>query len=174
MLPSTTAGGQVKIVEVSKTKDVLSSRNFFVTLINLVLLAFAYNNLPIDVSADVILDTISAGDLGAIVGLIVTNLLNPILRIISGAGWSWGFLKSANFWTQALTVLLGVLATSGIMFPDGAAGNIVGAVGGPITVLISMLFINLVNPLLHFFTPAKPKAVTEDGEVLSIETVPEV
>jgi hypothetical protein len=139
----------------SKTKfqATLDSRNFFVNLISIVLLAFTANGLPISVEPGDIIDAISTQDFGLILGVILPNFLNPIMKLINKtANWGWGFLKSTNFWTQTLTTLLVGLELISLQFPTGAAQEIIDAVfSGDIGLIIAALAINILNPLLHFF-----------------------
>lgn len=139
-------------------KSRIDSSNFFVTLITLILLPLVANGLdlplPANEVAEGLVTAISAGDIAAIIGVALPNIVNPVMYWINNAwnGWSWTFLKSANFWTQALTALLILLTGFGLMFPEGAAANLIDSLfGGEITAILLALLINVINPFIHFF-----------------------
>lgn len=140
-----------KETKVSKT---LGSRNFFVSIISLVLFVVAKlsgANIPEGASEE-LLNAINTQDLVMIFTIALPNLVNPILKIIKDKLWTWKIFKSKNFITQAGTVLLMGLAGFGIAFPDGAAAQIVDSIfRGEGTVIITAIVINIVNPLYHFF-----------------------
>lgn len=150
---------QLETIQIwEKIRATAGSQNFFVSLISVFLFALDINNLGINVSAEQILEAIQSGESNAII-LIIVNLVNPILKLINRtAEWSWDFLKSQNFITQALTVLLlGATYFIGIQFPEGAATEVVGAFGtGAITAILAAVVINIVNPIIHFFDMDKP------------------
>lgn len=146
-------------------KNRLDSSNFFVTLITLILLPLMANGLdlplPADEVADQLVTAVSAGDIGAIIAVVLPNIINPVMYWINNAwsGWSWGFLKSVNFWTQALTAILILLTGFGLMFPEGAAANLIDSLfGGEITAIILALVVNIINPFIHFFKGKKAEA----------------
>lgn len=136
-----------------KLQATLSSQNFFVSLISVILLAFELNNLSLGVGAEQIVDTVSSGDVGRIAALFLVNFLNPILKLVQKtAQWTWGFLRSPNFWTQLATVVLVALSGLGIVFPDGAASGVVDAIfTGEFQAIGIALVVNVFNPLYHFF-----------------------
>lgn len=141
----------------TKITSTLESRNFFVSLVSIVLLALEANNLSLGTDAGTIIDTVASADVGRIVSLVLVNFLNPIMKIVTKtASWSWDFLKSPNFWTQVATVVLVGLSLLGILFPEGAAANIVQAIFGKEFLAIAVaLVINLINPLYHFIFDRK-------------------
>lgn len=146
----------------AKIEGTLNSRNFLVSIVSLILLAFAANNLGITADADTIVETLQGGNRGAIFGLIVLNLLNPIMKIVSkGFKWSWDFVKSKNFWTQLLTVVLSAASLSGISFPVDAPTELIDGIETKEfqTIAISIV-INILNPVWHFFfdKPVQPAA----------------
>lgn len=141
-----------------KLIDTLNSRNFFVSLISIILLAIELNGFPVSTDAGQIFDAVDAGQVSSIISIFFVNFLNPILKLASKAKkWTWDFLKSPNFITQALTVFLIGLTGFGIAFPEGAAANIVDAIfqGGFQTIVVALV-INILNPLYHFFFDKPP------------------
>jgi len=144
-------------------KSPLQSKNFLVSIITLVLLAFEANSLPINVKPEQIADVLLNRDLGAIIALIMMNFLNPIMKLATKAAkWDWGFVKSPNFWTQGLTVILVLISTFGIDFPNNAAPALITAYySKQFTVIAMALLINVVNPIYHFVKGRQAKASEE-------------
>ena len=136
-----------------KIKQTLDSRNFFVSLVSLILLAFTSNGLESGVNADQIVNIIGSNDLGAIVGLIAVNFFNPLMKIFSkGFKFEWTFLQSPNFLTQFITVVLSLVALLGVVFPTEAAAEVSNAFASREFLPIAMaLVINVANPVWHFF-----------------------
>jgi len=134
-------------------KKRIESQNFFVSLVTLLLLAFEANQLTVNVSAEQVVSVFASQDAGAIISLIFLNFLNPVMKILSKAQeWSWEFLKSANFWTQVVTVALAGVAIFGLQFPEGAAPELVEAYYSKQFSIISVaIVVNLINPIYHFF-----------------------
>jgi len=107
-----------------KLLDVANSRNFFVTLVTLFLTTFQMNNLDLGLDPSSFVDMIIAKNWGALAGIVFVNALNPILKLITNTkDWSWEFLKSWNFRTQVITVILSAAALFGIAFPTTAVGE---------------------------------------------------
>jgi nitrous oxidase accessory protein NosD len=140
-------------------KKRIESQNFFVSLVTLLLLAFEANQLTVNVSAEQVVSVFASQDAGAIISLIFLNFLNPVMKILSKAQeWSWEFLKSANFWTQVVTVALAGVAIFGLQFPEGAAPELVEAYYSKQFSIISVaIVVNLINPIYHFLKK-KPDA----------------
>ena len=136
----------------SKWAATLNSRNFFVSIISIILLMLEFNDLSTGVDAETIWEAFTSADLGRILSIVLVNFLNPIMKIIRGeASWSFGFLKSKNFWTQSLTAIFVLLAGLGIVFPDGAASALVEAIfGGQFEIISLAIVVNIINPLWHF------------------------
>jgi hypothetical protein len=145
-------------LKVVKFQETMGSKNFFVSLTTLILLVLEANGLGIDATGGEIVDAISSQDIGAIISVVVLNLLNPITKLLQqGVNWSWAFLKSMNFWTQAVTTVLVGVTLAGITFPESAANSIVEAVfSNEFNAIGTTIVINILNPLYHFFFD-KPK-----------------
>lgn len=136
-----------------KLTATLNSKNFFVSLISIILMAIELNGFNVNTDAGQIYDAIDAGQISTIISIFFVNFLNPILKLASkAASWTWDFLKSPNFITQVVTVLLIGLTGFGIAFPDGAAAAVVDSIfqGGFQTIVVALV-INILNPLYHFF-----------------------
>jgi len=157
----------------AKIQATLGSRNFFVSLISVFLLAFELNNLSLGAGAEQIIDTVTSGDVGRIAALFLVNFLNPILKLVQKtAEWSWAFLKSPNFWTQVITVILVALTGLGITFPDGAASGLVDAIfTGEFQVIAIAAVVNVLNPLYHFFFD-RPEAPEISGVLSGKISIP--
>ena len=142
-----------------KVSETLNSRNFFVSLVTLVLLGLQSNGIFLDVNPDELTDTILSRDVMGILAVLLVNGLNPILKILSKAQkWSWDFLRSPNFITQAFTVVLAALAFFGMGMPKEQGGVVAALLrdndwlllGGAITVHVG-------NSAWHFFFDRKPQ-----------------
>jgi len=143
-----------------KVNDVLGSQNFLTTLITLALFILQYNGAPIvdpeGLTGD-LYEAIKSGNLFAIVTIALPNIINPIIKIAKNK-FDAGFLKSVNFWVQFGTVILMALAGLGLQFPEGAAAELVSAIfGGEFNVIGIAVFINIINPIYHFFKNKKGK-----------------
>lgn len=138
-------------------KKRIESQNFFVSLVTLLLLAFEANQLTVNVTAEQVVSVFASQDAGAIISLIFLNFLNPVMKILSKTQeWSWGFIKSANFWTQVVTVILAGVAIFGLQFPEGAAPELVEAYYSKQFSIISVaIVVNLINPIYHFIKGKK-------------------
>lgn len=136
-----------------KVTSTAGSRNFFVNLVSLIFMMLQYNGMDTSGTPEQVVDIIAGGDLSLILGVLIANLLNPIMKIISNAQqWDWGFVKSQNFWVQVATLLLAAIAIMGVQFPDGAAARIVNTIfGGEFGAILVAIVINFVNPLYYFF-----------------------
>jgi hypothetical protein len=141
-------------------KKSIESRNFFVSLITLMLLAFEANSLSINLGADQVVSVLESRDAGAIISLLFINFLNPIMKLVSKAQeWSWDFLKSANFWTQLVTVGLAGTAILGLEYPADAAPELVQAYyTNQFSIISVAVVINLINPIYHFIKTKKDAA----------------
>ena len=141
----------------SKLVATLNSRNFFVSLVSLVLLAFSANDLGITTTPDQLVETVASKNTGAIIALFFMNFLNPVLKLASkGFQWSWDFVRSANFWTQVLTTVLSAVSLVGIAFPSEAPTELVEAVQSKdFLTIYSAIGVNILNSVWHFFQ--KPK-----------------
>ena len=143
----------MKLQMYKKLKDTAGSQNFFVSLISVLLLSFELNGLNTGADPEQIYDAVTSGDTGRILSIVLLNFLNPVLKLVQGdATWSWGFLRSPNFWTQVTTTILLGVTMLGVVFPDGAAGNLVNAIfGGTFETIAVTVVVNILNPLYHFF-----------------------
>ncbi len=128
------------------------SRNFYVSLVSIVLFIFDFNQLGLNLTPEAIVDAILSGDSNALL-LMLVNFINPILKIINNtAEWSWSFLRSWNFWIQVGTgVLFAATLYIGIEFPDNAVTEISEALQSGVIGTITLAFVvNILNPILHF------------------------
>lgn len=143
------------------------SQNFFVSLISLFLLSFELNGLSTGADPNGIYEALASGEIGRITSILLLNFLNPILKLVqNSATWSWDFLKSKNFLTQAATAVLSAVTLLGIEFPDGAAAEVVdGFFGGTFETVAVALVINVLNPLWHFFFDREDPQLGEEEPI---------
>ena len=136
-------------------KGILDSRNFFVSILTLILLPFVDNGLDVEaaIAAESVVDALLGGDLTTILAVLLPNIVQPFMKWIQNgiSGWSWGFLKSWNFWTQAITAVLVVATAYGLVFPDEAVTDVSDAIqSGQFDLITVAIVINVINPVYHF------------------------
>jgi hypothetical protein len=127
----------------NKVSATLNSRNFFVTLISMVLIALQFNSIEAGYTADGIYDLFKDVNLTSALVLIVINFLNPIIKIVNKVvdkTFSWAFIKSQNFTTQVLSMVTIVLS----IFLDEVT-----------TGLVSALILNVWNLVSHILQKDK-------------------
>jgi len=128
--------------------------NLFTAIASLVLGVVAYwNGSDLGIDPKNLVDTIQAGDISAIV-LVLLNLFSPLQRIISDKLYvNLEFLKSRNFLTQSVTVILTSLSV--FVSPEiSADGDAIGeaiASGevGTILAVVVLHFSNFINHKLE-------------------------
>lgn len=121
----------------NKLSNVLQSRNFFVTLVSIVLMVLQYNAIEVDYTAEGIVDMFTGTTLANALVLALVNFINPIMKIVSKLAnktFDWGFKNSTNFITQVLTLITVVVA---VFFDEIAAG------------MIAALILNVWNLVSH-------------------------
>jgi len=121
----------------NKLSQVLDSRNFFVTLISLLLLAMGANSIETGYTADGIFDLFKDASVSQILVLVIINFLNPIIKLVKKVvdkEWSWAFIKSQNFQTQVLSIVTILLS---FIFDEVTTG------------IVTTIFLNLWNLVSH-------------------------
>ena len=121
----------------NKLSNVLQSRNFFVTLVSIILLVLQYNAIEVDYTAEGIVDMFSGTTLANALVLALVNFINPIMKIVKklvDKTFDWSFKNSTNFITQVLTLITVVVA---VFFDEIAAG------------MIAALILNVWNLVSH-------------------------
>lgn len=121
----------------SKLSQVLDSRNFFVTLISLLLLAMGANSIDTGYTADGIFDLFKDATVSQILVLVIINFLNPLIKLVNkvvNKEWSWEFIKSQNFQTQLLSILTILLS---FIFDEVTTG------------IVTTIVLNLWNLVSH-------------------------
>ena len=143
----------------SKLDATLNSRNFWVSIVSLLLLALAGNGAdvlnPEGVSGE-IYDAVVEGQIGTLLSVLFINFINPVIKIVREKKWNWEFTKSLNFWVQFATVGLIALTATGITFPEGAAADLVNSIfGGNFETIMVTIVVNIINPVYHWFFDRK-------------------
>jgi hypothetical protein len=121
----------------NKLSNVLQSRNFFVTIVSIILLVLQYNAIEVDYTAEGIVDMFSSTTLANALVLALVNFINPIMKIVKklvDKTFDWSFKNSTNFITQVLTLITVVVA---VFFDEIAAG------------MIAALILNVWNLVSH-------------------------
>lgn len=124
----------------NKLTSTLDSRNFFVTVLSIVLAALQFNSIETGYTAEGVYDLFKDANLSSALVLIIVNFLNPLIKVfskITSKSFNWGFVKSQNFGTQVLSLVTVVLMS---FFDEVAVG------------LISVLVLNVWNLVSHILT----------------------
>jgi len=124
----------------NKLSSTLDSRNFFVTLLSIVLSALQFNSIDLNHTAEGIFDLFKDANLSSAFVIIIVNFLNPLIKIgnkVLSKSFDWGFIKSQNFGTQVLS-LLTILFTA--FFDQVSVG------------IVSVLILNVWNLVSHLLT----------------------
>jgi len=129
----------------NKISSTLDSRNFFVTIISMVLIALQFNAIETGYTADGIYDLFKDSTLTSALVYVVVNFLNPIIKLVNKfitKSFDWTFVKSQNFITQILSAVTILLS----LFLDDVA-----------TGLVSTLILNAWNLVSHIIQKNKNK-----------------
>lgn len=121
----------------NKISSTLDSRNFFVTILSMVLVALQFNAIETGYTAEGIYDLFKDANLTSALVLVIINFLNPIIKLVNKIvtkTFNWEFLKSQNFTTQVLSLITIILA----VFLDQVE-----------TGLVSALILNAWNLISH-------------------------
>ncbi len=124
----------------NKLTSTLDSRNFFVTLLSIVLAALQFNSIDTGYTAEGIFDLFKDANLSSALVLVVVNFLNPLIKLVNkviNKSFDLGFVKSQNFGTQVLSLVTIVFAA---FFDEVTVG------------IISVLVLNVWNLISHILT----------------------
>lgn len=97
--------------------------------------------------------TLNTGGILAVTGLLVSSIVFPVWNFKKRGGKISGksIISNTTFWVSAVTALLASAVLFGFTVPDGTADQIVAAVyAKDWGVLISVLGLNVINPLVRF------------------------
>jgi ABC-type proline/glycine betaine transport system permease subunit len=133
-----------------KLLEVLRSKNFLVTVINIAIGLFAANEVIVNVPAEDIYNNVAGKELMTIIVYLVVNFLNVFTKFaekLLNKQWSFSFFLSWNFWTQALSILALVVAA---YFDQTVAGIVIAVI------------MNVINLIKHVKDPAKKSPIVID------------
>ena len=123
----------------NKVSQVFDSKNFYVTIIGMVLLALEGNNILVSQSADEIYNIFESNEGFELISILTVFFANPMFKLVSkiiAKEFSFDFFSSSNFQTQIVTFLT-ILVTAFIGNDELLAGIAVS------------LIINVVNLISH-------------------------
>ena len=129
----------------NKVSQVFDSKNFYVTIIGMVLLALEGNNILVSQSADEIYNIFESNEGFELISILTVFFANPLFKLVSkiiAKEFSFDFFFSSNFQTQIVTFLT-VLVTAFIGNDELLAGIAVS------------LIINVVNLVSHLIKNKK-------------------
>ena len=146
----------------SKTKFDPKSPGFIASITYAILAAFAATGIefpkdPAQIAGD-FETTMSSGGIFAITGMLISAIIFPIWNFIKKGGRINAklILSNTTFWVSLVTAILGFAALYGFTVPDGTAEQIVSALyAKDWGVLLSVLAINILNPLIRFLKEVK-------------------
>ncbi len=144
-------------------KSRFESTNFLTNIISLVFYALSAWGIVVTIQSTELVDAIFSKNIEYIVGTAVPALINIGFKLwqkIKTKTLVWkDVLKSRNFVTQAITTVSVIVTAIGVLIPETAPQELTNAIfGGSITLLITALLANVVNPIWHFITDKKNKA----------------
>lgn len=129
-----------------KAVGTLDSRNFFVTFISIILLAASGQDVIFDQTPEEIYNLFQGQEILGILSIVVLNFLNPVTKLVTKIikkQWSWDFVKSMNFQTQATSFVALILASW---------------LGEELGGIVLALAVNVVNLIVHL-AQKKPELV---------------
>jgi len=126
--------------------------NFKIAVASLILGVFAiWNGSSIGIDPSNLIDSIDSGDVSVILlGLI--NLAQPIVKIVKEKLYNLEFLKSRNFLTNVVTVIL--VALNNYLSPeisDDPTAIIDAVESGGIGTIVAAVILHLTNFINHSF-----------------------
>ena len=146
----------------SKTKFDPKSPGFIASITYAILAAFAATGIEFPKDPSVIAGdfetTLSSGGIFAVTGLLVSAIVFPIWNFTKKGGKINAklILSNTTFWVSLVTAILGFAALYGFTVPNGTAEQIVSALyAKDWGVLLSVLAINILNPLIRFLKEVK-------------------
>lgn len=143
----------------------LGSSNFLTSLLTLFLSGFAMAGavIPADAGAAVV-EAAFSGNYWKLMFAVTVNLINPLWHFFKSKPekW-WSSFGSVNFWTNATSLVLSLFLLHGIDIPDDTAPALVAAIHAKNWMMLgSIVAVNLINPIIHFFRPSKSPANPSD------------
>lgn len=141
-----------------KKKTRFESTNFLTNVVTLVFIVLGVQGIEWSIDPGVAVQEVLAANweyIGNILFPALSGLAFKVIQKIQAGTWDWkAVLKSTNFWTQAVTILAGVLAGVGILLPADAPTALTMAIfsGSVITIIVAIIA-NIATPLWHFLQP---------------------
>ncbi len=145
-------------------KNPFLSKNFWANILNIlvVFLIGAGIAVPSDTGSD-LMDAILKFNPFLIGSLLISNIMLPLYKTIRNKSGTWmASLLSTNFWGQIASAILWIATFYGAVIPDNTAGELVTNFASQNWgQLLSILFVNVLLPVLHIFV--KPKVIAAQG-----------
>lgn len=153
-------------VQIMKIGSFKVGNNLLTNIIVLVLSAFTISGLEIDaaITGAELAEAIQSQQwqLIAIAGV---SLINPVVHWINqlkqDASLFWQFLRSTNWWTNAVTIILSVIVMyTGLNIDPEISGEIVQLVADQEWInLIILILLNVITPVSHIIAKKPDKDV---------------
>ena len=147
----------------SNTKKLFdtSSLGFRYSVIVAILTAFAsmgvvFSKGPADLAGS-IETSLGAGGLYAVIGVLISSVLFPIVNFFTAGGkFSWAVFKKGSVVISLLTIIPSALMLTGFALPDGTVEQIYGAVQARDWMgLVSILALTVGNTLIRYLREKK-------------------
>ncbi len=145
-----------------KTKTRFESTNFLTNFVTLVFIVLGVQGVEWTIDPGQAISEVLANNweyIGNILFPALSGLAFKVIQKIQSGTWDWrAILKSTNFWTQAVTILAGVLALVGVTLPADAPVEISQAImtGSVWTIAVAILA-NFITPIWQIFFKPKTK-----------------
>ena len=144
-------------------KNIFQSINFWVNILNVVLLFFVLSGAKVpDGTGETLVKHLFSGNLWAFALALLINVVTPIYKLVKNKAGTWrASLHSTNFWGQVASLVIWTLTFFGAAIPEGTDMQIVELIFSQNWAqLLSVLIINIIVPLIHIFglkLPPKPE-----------------
>lgn len=144
-----------------KTKSRFESTNFLTNVVTLIFIVIGVQGIEWTIDPGVAITEVLAANweyIGNILLPALSGLTFKIIQKLQAKTWDWkAVLKSTNFWTQAITILAGLLAGIGFILPADTATEITNAIfSGSIGALVLAILANVITPLWQILFKPKP------------------
>jgi len=123
----------------SKFSDVIQGRSFWVSIISLILMAFAANHVDVTIyNSGAIYDLFTnKATLGALISFAI-EIASKVFVAVQANGWNFSFIKSTNFQIAVSSILILIL------------GSFFGQI---IASLVAAIILESINIFYHLMIP---------------------
>ena len=140
----------------SKFSDVIQGRSFWVSIISLILMAFAANHVDVTIyNSGAIYDLFTnKATLGALISFAI-EIASKVFVAVQANGWNFSFIKSTNFQIAVSSILILIL------------GSFFGQI---IASLVAAIILESINIFYHLMIPLPVTPVVTPVVTLPVVT----